>query len=62
MKQKSYFSTFNLFSLACIISIGASMGWKAGQVIYDLGVDLCEAGFKQVKKIATKAEEKKEEE
>ena len=38
------------------------MGWKAGQVIYDLGVDLCEAGFKQVKKIATKAEEKKEEE
>ena len=63
MKQKtSYFSTLDLISVACMVSLGASLGRRAGQATFELGVDLCELGLDRLKKkFETKAEKKEEE-
>lgn len=60
--KTSFFTLTDLLTVACITSLGASLGWRAGKATFELTVDLCEAGFDQLKKKFAKAEEKKEKE
>lgn len=61
MRQKSYFKLTDFLTVACITSLGASLGWRAGKATFELAVDLCEAGLDQLKKKFAKPEEEKEE-
>ena len=64
-KETSFFTLTDLFTVACITSFGAYIGWRTGKMVIDLELKLCDISLKlasdKLKKLTTKAEKKEEE-